>query len=124
MVRTGSFKARKLARDMLRKLSKLAVMRGNRLELGGLVISVRYIQYVKKSFLKRGALLVVHEFPSRVRGDPVESVIDVFEGDDLIATFVLRESGEVVFSGRLHGEMEAIMLLSKLDEELSRVISV
>lgn len=119
----GVFRAKKLARSLLDKLSRLALIKGNRLVLGTLSVSVRYIQYVRKGFLRRGASFVVHEFPAQVKGEPVESVIDVFEGGDLVATVLIRSDGRIAFSGGgIQGETEAIMFLSKLDEELAKEV--
>jgi len=99
------------------------MIRGNRFSIGSLDVSVRYIQYVKKGFLRKGASFVVHEFPAQVRGEPAESVIDVFEGGDMVATLLIRSDGSIVFSGGgLQGETEAIMFLSKLEEELAKAV--
>ena len=120
---SGAFKAKKLARSLLDKLSRLALVKGNKLGLGTLDVSVRYIQYVRKGFLRKGTSFVVHEFPAQVRGEPVESVIDVFEGNDLVATVIIRSDGSIVFSGGgIQGETEAIMFLSKLEEELAKEV--
>lgn len=119
----GVFRAKKLARSLLDKLSRLALIKGNRLLLGTLSVSVRYIQYVRKGFLRKGASFVVHEFPAQVKGEPVESVIDVFEGSDLVATVLIRSDGRIAFSGGgIQGETEAMMFLSKLDEELAKEV--
>jgi ABC-type uncharacterized transport system permease subunit len=45
-----AIKAKKLARSLLDKLSRLAVIKGNKLVLGSLNVSVRYIQYARKGF--------------------------------------------------------------------------
>lgn len=119
---SGSFKARRLARSLLDKLSRLAIVRGNEIGLGTLDVRVRYIQYVRKGLLRRGSSFVVNEFPADVRGEPVESVIDVFEGNDLVATLLIKSDGSIVFSGGMMGETEAMMFLSKLEEELAREV--
>lgn len=123
VVITGSLRAKNLARSILEKLSRLAVVRGNTLGLGSLEIRIRYIQYIRKGFLRKGASFVVHEFPAQVRGAPVESVIDVFERSSLVATLLIRSDGSIVFSGEgIREETEALMLLSKLEDELAREV--
>jgi len=116
------FKAKKLARSLLRKLSETASSQGNNIVLGTLEVRVRYIEYAKKGFLRKGSSYVVHSFPSVTEGEPVEAVIDVYEGGTLIATFLVSSDGRITFSGEgIMGETEAILLLGKLDEELASI---